>query len=489
MSNSNLKSKTIVGMLWSTVQKFGLTIINFVSNLILVHLLSPDDFGCIGMLTIFIAVSNIFIDGGFAAALIQKRNPTQEDYSTAFFYNLCLSISLYVTFFCAAPFIASFYGIPVLKDLLRIQSLLLIINALGIVQRTRLRKFMQFKKLTSIYLVSAIISSIIVVICAYKGLGVWSIVVYQIVLSLTQTMLLWREHKWFPTCIFNFKSFISLFKYGSFLLLTGLLDTIYVNIQGLIIGKRFTPAVMGYYSQAQKLADIPSSLLSGIVVQVTFPVFSMIKDDASSLLAAHRKCIQSTNFITMPLLGLLIVIAHPLILFLYSDKWLNSIPYFQILCVAGFANCLQSVNYQLYIAAGHSRSMFKWTILKNIIGIVLIIIGSIWGVYGILWGMVIGIWCSYIINAILAGHITGYSFMLQLYELFPVVLITIFSCIISLLIGEIINIHYIIDMFIQFILFLISYILGVKLLQIPAYYTYRDIFQNMVTKLTLKLRN
>jgi O-antigen/teichoic acid export membrane protein len=339
-------------------------------------------------------------------------------------------------------------------------------------------------------LVSSLLSVVIVVYCAFNGLGVWSLVIYQLVLSLTQTLLLWGTHRWLPSFDFDFHSFKSLFKYGGFLLLSGLFDTIYLNIQGLIIGRKFSPAVMGYYSQAKKLEDVPTSCLSNIVAQVTFPVFSSIKDTSSSLLAAHRKCIQSTNFINMPLMGFLIIVAQPLILLLFSDKWLASVPYFQILCFSGLVNCLQSVNYQLYVAVGYSKSMFKWTIIKNIVGIIFILLGGFWGVNGILWGMVLGFWFSYIVNAILAGRVTGYSIGKQLYELLPVAIITILSCIVAYFVGGMLpsSLHCFFSILIQGVVFLIIYLIGVASLRVPAYYVYKGILQDFIMSMKKKCR-
>jgi O-antigen/teichoic acid export membrane protein len=482
---ANLKNKTIFSMVWSAVQRFGTMTLSFVSNLMLARLLSPDDFGAVGMLAIFIALSTNFIDGGFGAALVQKTNPTQKDFSTIFYWNLSLAVVLYVIIWFSSPLIASFYKIDILSKLLRVQALILIINSLGLVQRTRLRKQLKFRKIAVVDLVASLLAVIGAISSAYGGLGVWSLVVYQLVLSCSQTIGLWTIHRWMPSLVFDIKSFKSLFKFGGFLLISDLLNTLCDNIQGLIIGRKFSPAVMGYYTQAKKLEEIPTTSLSNIVAQVTFPVFSELKGNSTALSVAHRKCLHAVNFINVPLMSLLIVIAQSLIVFLFTDKWLESVPYFRVLCVAGLANCLQSINYQLYVAMGHSKSMFKWNLLKRGIGLALIFIGAIVGIYGILWGMVIGFWFTYFVNARLAGRITGYTLRKQMSELLPILLITLFSCVVSYFVGSILSLHYALTMLIQVLSFIIVYILLSALFKIYAF----DIYINIVQEALVSIRN
>lgn len=473
-------------MIWSALQRFGTMALSFVSNLVLARLLSPDDFGAIGMLAIFIALSTNFIEGGFGAALVQKTNPTQRDFSTIFYWNLSLAIALYAIIWFCSPLIASFYEIEILGDLLRIQALILIVNALGIVQRTRLRKQLEFKKLAMVDLMSSIAAVTVAISSAYSGLGVWSLVIYQLTLSGCQTIGVWIVHKWTPSFVFDLQSFRSLFKFGGFLLISDLLNTLCDNIQGLIIGKRFSPAVMGYYAQAKKLEEMPTMSLSTIVSQVTFPVFSQLKGNGVSLRAAHVKCVHATNFINIPLMSLLMVIAQPLIIFLFTDKWLDSVQYFQILCVSGLANCLQSINYQLYVAMGYSKSMFKWNLVKRGVGIILILLGSLMGVKGILWGMVIGFWFTYFVNARLAGSITGYTLVQQLFEILPIALVTFVSCVFVHLLGNVISWHYLLTMIFQIIVFVISYITLSGVFKIQAFGIYKQIIVDALASIRLK---
>ena len=462
-------------MIWVAVQRFGTMILSFVSNLILARLLSPTDFGCIGMLAIFIALSGTFIDGGFGSSLVQKTSPTQSDYSTIFFWNLSLSVVLYLLIWLLSPVIASFYEISILSKILRVQALILIINSLSLVHRARLRKSLKFKVQANIDLFSAFIAAAIAIILAYRGSGVWSLVAYQLTLNTCSTVGLWLVEKWRPTMEFDLGSFKSLFRFGGYILMSDLLNTFCDNVQGLIIGKKFSPAVMGYYSQAKKLEEVPTTTLSGVVAQVVFPVFSEIKDDRPALANAHHKCILASNYINIPLMSLLIIVAYPLICFLYSDKWADSAPYFQILCAGGLANCLQSVNYQLYIASGFSKSMFKWNLLKRSVGLALIFAGAFFNVRAILWGMVIGLWFTYYINATLAARITGYSFIRQIIDLCPVFAVTLASSVVTLLAGYLLNVGMIVSLFLQCAVFLLTYLSLSYIFKLAPFELYKGI--------------
>lgn len=454
----SLKQQTITGIIWSSLQRFGTIGVSFLSNIILARLLNPEDYGCIGILAIFIAVSNVFVYGGFASALIQKQKPTQADYSTVFFWNILTSVLFYGLLYLSAPYIADFYNIQLLSDVLRIQSIILLINAISIVQLNILRKDLQFKKISLIQLIAVCISVVITIFLAFNGWGIWSLVTQQLMTSLIATIILWSICDWRPSFIFSKKSFIELFSYGSYLLFSDLLNTICDNIQGLIIGKRFSSNIMGYYSQAKRLEEVPTTTISYVVQQVTFPVYAKIQDDKSLLFIAVRKSLRMMNFINFPLMFLLIIVAEPLFVLLFSEKWLNSVPYFQILCIAGIVNCMQSVNYHVVCAVGQSKKIFKWNILKRIAGIILILIGMNWGVEGILIGMVISFYFTYVVNAMIANDITGYTISKQFKDALPILLICIITSILTSINMLFDNISYVNLLVIETLMFLGIYI-------------------------------
>ena len=269
-----LGTKTITGIIWSLIQRFGVMFVSFITNMILARILTPDDFGTVGMLLIFLSVANTFVDGGFAAALIQKKNPSREDYSTIFYWNLLVSVVLVAVLYITAPFIALFYKIPLLESILRVQSLVLIINAFSIVQQNILIKRLQFKRLALINLIANAIGAIVSIILAYQDYGVWCLVYKNLVSALGIALIVWIFSQWHPVLVFNKNSFRSLGGFGIMILFSNLVETIYTEIQGLIIGKVYSAKDLGYYTQAKRLEEIPTLGFSAAINQVTFPIFS-----------------------------------------------------------------------------------------------------------------------------------------------------------------------------------------------------------------------
>lgn len=454
MMEGSLRGRTISGMFWSFLQKFGTMTISFVSNIVLARLLTPEDYGCIGMLMIFITLANTFIDGGLGSALIQKKEPTEEDYSTIFYWNLIISIILYIFLYISASLIAQFYDLPLLSSILKIQGIVLIINSLSIIQFNRLKKQLKFKEIATINLISAVLSVGIAIILAYWGWGVWSLVVQQLFVSFFNTVLLWGHSRWVPLFIFSKKSFKELFNFGAFILLSNIVNTFCNNIQGLLIGKFFALATMGLYSQARKLEEIASTSFSSVVDQVSYPVLAKVQNDRVLFVSMLKKLIISLAYISFPMMIVLLLIAEPLITLLYSDKWIECVPYFRILCVAGIAICLQGINYYGIAAIGKSNELFVWTLVKRFLGIIFIILGFwIYDIIGLLWGMVFTSFMIYIINAYLVEKHIGYRLISQLKDLLPIIVTSVVAGFLSWW-GNYIPIHW----FAQMILIIISYI-------------------------------
>lgn len=425
---TDLKQKTVAGMMWSAIQKFGVMGISFVSNMVLARLLSPDDMGCIGLLAIFILLSNTFIDGGFGSALIQKKQPTQTDYSTIFWWNMGLSVVLYGVLFLSAPWVASFYRMEMLCDVLRVQGLVLIFNALCLIQNNQLRKKLKFKLLATTNIVAAVLSVSAAIVLALLGWGVWALVAQQIVLSVAGAALLWAVGRWTPSFTFSMKSFKELFNFGFFILLSNLINTFCNNIQGLLIGRIYNSSTMGYYSQARKLEQVSSNSLSQIVDQVAYPVLAEAQNDKAYMQNILKKLITSLAFVVFPLMLVMALTARPLIVLVYSAKWLSAVPYFQILCIAGTASCLQGLNYYAVAAVGRSGSLFKWTVIKRGVGLLFVVGGLyFWGMKGLLSGMVATSFFIYIVNAFLVQRHVGYGVLRQLGDLMPVTLLSLFA--------------------------------------------------------------
>ena len=439
---SSLRQKTLNGVIWSSVQRFGTMAITFVSSIVLARLLTPDDFGCIGMLMIFISLANTFIDGGFGSALIQKKQPTNEDYSTIFYWNIALSILLYVVLFTGAPFVARFYRIPLLTRVLRVQGIVLFFNAFSIIQQNQLKKQLHFKELSVVYITSASISLIVAIFMAYHGWGVWSLVAQQISISVLHALLFWFVSKWRPIRVFSWESFRSLFGFGGFMLLSNLFSALSNEIQGLLVGRMFNPATLGLYNQAFRLEGSAATATSSIIDQVTYPVLSSIQDNKSSFVSVLKRFIQLPAFICSLIMMVLIVIAEPLIILLYSDKWIDCVPYFQILCSAGLAVCLQGSANNAIAAIGKSKVLFAWTIVKRSLTIVLCVVGIlIAGMKGLLWSCVIGAWSVYFINAYLVSKHVGYGFFQQIWDILPSIIVSVIIGIVAYWIGVVLPLN------------------------------------------------
>lgn len=472
MGDKNLKQKAVSGMVWTAFQKYSSMGIQFISGIILARLLTPYDYGCIGMLAIFMVLAESFIDGGFGSALIQKKRPTQEDYSTIFFWNLGMAILLYAVLYFSAPAIARFYNIPLLCDVLRVQGIILFIYAFNIVQRNQLRKIMNFKILSIITITTSIIALIVTILMAYNGFGVWALVAQNILTAAIPAFIFWFYVKWRPRLIFSWQSFKELFSFGFYMFLTHLINSFSIQIRGLFIGRLYNPATMGYYSKAYGTEKLASQAISQVLGQVTYPLYAEVQDDGEKLQHIVKRLSSSIAYLTFPLMFVLILIAKPLFIFLYSERWADSVYFFQILCLAGLAVCLQSVNLQTISAIGKSRVMFIWALIKQGLGLVLVIGGLFfWGLEGLLWGTVIHGWNCTLINMLLVSKYIGFKTTEQILDILPIAVVTIVAYVGSIMIGRQFELGLYGDGLLKFSVFAIIYV-GWSLLYRPAPYTF-----------------
>lgn len=479
----NLKAKTVSSMIWSALQRFGTMGISFVSNIVLARLLTPDDYGCIGMLAIFITVSNTFVDGGFGSALIQKKDVTQKDYSTIFWWNLFLSVVLYGVLFISAPAVSRFYNIPLLESVLQVQGVVLIINALNIVQTNQLRKSINFKRIATIHILSHIIGAVLAIVLAYMDWGVWALVAQQIVASSITSVMLWVMNRWLPQLCFSKESFKQLFSFGGFILASNLINTFCNNIQGLLIGKFFNPATMGYYSQAYKLENLASHSISSVVDSVSYPVLSKLQSNNDAMKNAMRKITLSLSYVTFPLMMILILVAEPIIMLLYGEKWLPCIPYFQILCVGGVAMCIYNIHYFTVAAKGESRKLFYWTILKRGIGITALIIGFYYfGVIGLIWGCSITSWIILIVNMYLVTKTINYKLSYQVKDLLPIIILSAVCFGISYILGIILDFNIYVNGIILLVFYIFIYIILSQFFRIEAFSLLKEMLIEYLTK-------
>lgn len=421
-------------MIWTALQKYSTMFIQFISGIILARLLTPHDYGCIGMLSIFMTLSEAFIDGGFGSALIQKKQPSQDDYSTIFFWNLGMAILMYVILFFCAPAVARFYNIPLLCDVLRVQGLVLFIYAFNIVQRNQLKKKLNFKVLSIVSITTCIISLSITIYMAYTGFGVWALVAQHLITAAIPALVFWFFIKWRPIWTFSWKSFHELFSFGLYMFLTHIVNTFGKNIQGLLIGKLYTPSTMGYLSKAVGTERLASYSISSVMTQVTYPLYVKVQDDKPAMANMIRRLTMTISYVTFPLMMVLLLTAKPIFVLLYSERWLPSVPYFQVMCIVGLSSCLQAVNTQTIAAIGKSKLMFLWTLVKRTVGTTFIVGGLfLYGMKGFMVGVVIYNWFCYFVNIGLVSKHIGYQWIRQLLDLMPVTIASSVSAIVSYL--------------------------------------------------------
>ena len=472
MAKKGLKQKAAAGMVWTALQKYAKMVIQFISGIILARLLTPYDYGCIGMLSIFMVLAETFIDGGFGSALIQKKNPTQEDYSTIFFWNLGMAVLMYIVLYFCAPAISRFYKIPILSSVLRVQGLVLFIYAFNIVQRNQLKKKLNFKILSIVTITTSIIALIVTVIMAYSGCGVWALVAQNLIVAAIPALVFWFFVKWRPILAFSWTSFKELFGFGFYMFLTHLINRFGQQIQGLLIGRVYNPSTMGYYSKAHGLEKLASQSVSQVMTQVTYPLYAEVQDQKSRMINMIKRLTMTLSYLTFPLMFILILTAKPLFVLLYSERWLNSVPYFQVLCLAGLPNCLQAVNLQTISAIGKSKTMFLWTLFKRVIGIAAIVGGLMfYGMKGLLVGVTFNSWFSYLVNIFLVSWHIGYKWTDQLKDLMPVALASIFAAVASYSLGIVLHLNMYSDALVKVLVYLVVY-LGWSLLVKPEAYTY-----------------
>lgn len=472
MAQKNLKQKAASGMVWTALQKYSTMGIQFISGIILARLLTPYDYGCIGMLSIFMVLAEAFIDGGFGSALIQKKNPTQEDYSTIFWWNLGMAALMYTILFVSAPAISRFYDIPLLCDVLRVQGIVLFIYAFNIVQRNQLRKKLNFKVLSIVTISTSLIALAITIFMAYTGFGVWTLVAQNIVTAAIPAIVFWFFIKWRPIMVFSKLSFKELFGFGFYMFLTHLVERFSTQLTGLVIGKVYNPSTLGYYSKALGTERLASQTISSIMTQVTYPLYAEVQDNKKLMINMIKRLTTTISYITFPMMFILMLTAKPLFILLYSDRWIQSIPYFQVLCFAGLAACLQSVNLQTISAIGKSKTMLIWTIVKRIIGLCAMIGGLLlFGMKGLLVGVIINAWFSYFVNISLVSKHIGYKWSQQLLDILPVGIASVLAAGIAFFSIHFLHMNMYLDGALKLVIYLVVYV-GWSLIFKPESYTY-----------------
>ncbi len=439
MPDQSLKDKTVNGVFWNAISRFSTQGIQFVFNILIARILMPEDYGVVALLNIFLAVSQAFIDSGFGNALVRKINRTEADYNTVFYFNIVVS-----TLFCAllwlfAPAISRFYKTPILTQITRIVCFNLVINAFGAIQQTKLTIDINFKTkaLVSIITVSAV--GVAGLWMAKHGYGIWALVVQSVVSSTFNTILLWLFVRWRPRFVFSWRSFQQMFSFGSKLLASGLIDTIWGNMYSLVIGKVINPTALGVYNRAESFATFPSSNIYGLVQGVSYPVLCSIQDDEQKLRETFRKYIRLFAYVTFPMMIGLAIVADPFIRLVLTDNWAESIPYLQILCLALMWYPIDAMNITFPNVLGHSEYYLRAVIANKAISLVALLATVPFGLTVMCIGQVFVYIVFLFINSYYTGKLINYDVFKQLRDIIPILIVSVFMGVIVYLVSLVIH--------------------------------------------------
>ena len=422
----NIRSQAVNGVVWSGVERFATQGVQFVIEIFMARILVPADYGIIGMLAIFMAIARTLIDSGFSNALIQKRNRTLEDYSTIFYFNMVISLLIYAILYISAPWIATFYEQPELCAVTRVFSISLIISALSAVSRTILIINIDFKKQARVSLLAALISGSLGLWFAYSGYGVWALVWQAIANSTIQTILLFIMVKWWPSLTFSVASFKSMFAFGSNLLISSLLSTLYNNLYTLVIGKRFAAVDLGYYTKSEQFVKFPTSNLTGVITRVSYPTLVKLRDDEARMSVAYSKFLAVTSFIIFPMMIGLIAIAKPLIVVLITEEWLGMVLVFQILCIDWMWDPMSQINLNLLLVKGKSNLILRIEIIKRLLSIAILFGTLPFGLTAVCIGRAVYSFLAIYINSYYAGkYYPSLTFWKQMKIILPYLVVSL----------------------------------------------------------------
>ena len=381
----SLKEKTVKGLMWSSIDRFSTQGIQFVFSILIARLLLPSDYGAVAMLNIFLAISQTFIDSGFSTALIRKLDRTEADFCTVFYFNIVVGLFFYAILWLTSPYIAAFYEIPLLEDITKVVALTFVFSSFSGIQNAKLSIAIDFQTKAKI--------------------------------SLFRTVLLWIFVRWVPRLVFSWKSFKEMFSFGSKLLASGLLDTIYGNVYTLVIGKFFSSATLGFYGRAGSFVQFPSSNLTGVLQGVTFPVLCSIQNETERLVSAYKRFLRMSAFIIFPLMVGLAAVADPLVRILLTDKWEDTIYLLQILCFSSMWYPIHAINLSLLQVKGRSDFFLKLEIIKKIQGVIVLCVTLPMGIVAMCYGGIVSSLLCLVYNTYYTQKLIGYGYVAQMKDL------------------------------------------------------------------------
>lgn len=421
-----LKQKVVKGVAWSTVEKILSAVMHFFVSLVLLNLLNPTDYGIIAIVVAFTAIIMPIVDGGFSQALIREKSVDDLDYSSIFYLNIGIAFSFYVILTLLTPTIADFFNVPIFRTIAPVLFLLIPISAFSNIQGVIFARNLDFKQLSFYTLLATLISSGVAIFMAVRGYGVWALVAQRLFLVTTKTILLWVGSKWRPKFQFSLDSIKSKFRYGSRTLLANMISNIYYQISVLAIGKMYTKADLGYYDRGHKIKDLPVNSTISAVLSVTFPALSQLKDDKEKQTESARKVYIIWAFVMLPLIAILISISEDMFRVFLPEIWLPTVPYLQILSIAGFLSPLSVISYNLVKVNSDGKMIFRIEIIKKVFATIVLVVTIPISILAIAWGQVAIFVSDMLINAIAARRfLDSWSLWKRLKDIVPTALITL----------------------------------------------------------------
>lgn len=420
--DKQIRNNAIKGMAWTGLGGVTSQGVQFLIGLLIARLLLPSDYGIIGMLAIFVGISHAFLDSGFTRALVQKKNCTAIDFSTAFCFNFVIAVLLYGLIFISAPYIADFYRMPIIKDVARVLSLTIIINSFSIVQTAILTIGLDFRQQSLAYISASIISCFVGLLLAYLHYGVWALVYQNITMVTIRLAIFWRGTRWIPSFVFSSESFRGLFAFGSKLLFAELISTIYRNVYTMVIGKCFTPADVGLYTRGDHLALFPAKTVSDMIRRVNFPILSKLQNDNNKMVEVYNNLLKLPMFLYLPLMFGLLALSRPLVSVVLGEKWVSCIPYFQILIFAYIWFPLSNINITLLYAKGRSDLVLKLELVIKIISIMILFLLVPFGIRWMCVGQAVMLFFTFISNCYYTNKLLNYGIIQQMKEILPIVI-------------------------------------------------------------------
>lgn len=431
MQNQHTKSNILSSLFWKLMERGGTQGIQFIVQIILARLLAPEQFGTIAIVMVFIQLAQVFVQSGFNTALIQKKDADEEDFSSIFYLSIAIAGFLYILMYISAPYIANFYNDDILIPVLRVLSLTLFAGAFNSIQNAFVSRNLLFKKLFKSSLGAILISGVLGIIAAYQGLGIWALVIQQLVNQISITIIMWFTVKWRPKLVFSFSKVGELFSFGWKLSASSLLNVLYMELRTMIIGKMYTPSMLGYYNRGQQFPKVIVSNINGSIQSVMLPALSAHQDDRKRVKEMMRRAIVSSSFFIFPMMVGMAVVAEPLVKIVLTEKWLPAVPFLQIACFNFALWPIHTANLQAINAMGRSDVFLKLEIIKKIMGLIILGVSLPFGVYAIAFGEIFSGLIGTFINAYPNKELLNYSYKEQWLDIMP-------SLLISLIMGVIV---------------------------------------------------